>query len=113
MGRKALAWRPALLDRMVKEGGMPNLGTGSQQAFVAGRLGATMRSTAVLRNIIAAVGRNFTLQTTGMPVIDAGAWPTADRRSGRDRSPPVTRRSARRRGSSSASRQARKARPPW
>lgn len=68
-----------LLDRMVKEGGMPNLGTtGSQQAFVAGRLGATMRSTAVLRNIIAAVGRNFTLQTTSMPVIDAerGRLPT-------------------------------------
>jgi multiple sugar transport system substrate-binding protein len=68
-----------LLDRMIKEGGMPNLGmTGSQQAFVAGRLGATMRSTAVLRNIIGAVGRNFELRTTGMPVIDAerGRLPT-------------------------------------
>jgi multiple sugar transport system substrate-binding protein len=68
-----------LLDRMVKEGGMPNLGmTGSQQAFVAGRLGATMRSTAVLRNIIQSVGRNFELRTTGMPVIHAerGRLPT-------------------------------------
>lgn len=68
-----------LLDRMIKEGGMPNLGmTGSQQAFVAGRLGATMRSTAVLRNIIGSVGRNFTLRTTAMPVIDAerGRLPT-------------------------------------
>jgi multiple sugar transport system substrate-binding protein len=68
-----------LLDRMIKDGGMPNLGmTGSQQAFVAGRLGATYRSTAVLRNIIQTVGRNFVLDTAGMPVIDPvrGRLPT-------------------------------------
>ena len=68
-----------LLDRMVKEGGMPNFNAASsQQAFVAGKLGMTFRSTATLRNVINGVGSNFALQTGPMPVIDPvrGRLPT-------------------------------------
>jgi multiple sugar transport system substrate-binding protein len=68
-----------LLDRMVKDAGMPNMTSqASQQAFAAGKLGFFFRSTAVLRNIITSTGRNFELRTTGMPVIDAerGRLPT-------------------------------------
>jgi len=68
-----------LLDRMVKEGGMPNFNAASsQQAFVAGKLGMVFRSTATLRNIINGTGNSFELRTTAMPVIDRenGRLPT-------------------------------------
>ena len=68
-----------LLDRMVKETGMPNYaGTADLQAFAAGKLGMMFRTTAQVRGIADSVGSNFTLQTTVMPVIDAqkGRLPT-------------------------------------
>lgn len=68
-----------LLDRMVKEGGMPNLSReAAQQAFAAGRLGMFFWTTAALRGTIQQVGRNFELRTTVMPVIDPqrGRLPT-------------------------------------
>jgi multiple sugar transport system substrate-binding protein len=68
-----------LLDRMVKEGGMPNLTReAAQQAFAAGRLGMFFWTTAALRGTIQQVGRNFDLRTTVMPVIDPvrGRLPT-------------------------------------
>ncbi len=68
-----------LLDRMVKEGGMPNYaGTADLQAFAAGKLGQMFRTTAQVRSISNSVGTNFQLQTSLMPVIDAqkGRLPT-------------------------------------
>lgn len=68
-----------LLDRMVKQGGMPNYaGTADLQAFAAGKLGMMFRTTAQVRSIAASVGSNFELQTTIMPVIDPvkGRLPT-------------------------------------
>ncbi|QYU67564.1 extracellular solute-binding protein [Leptolyngbya sp. 15MV] len=59
-----------LLDRMVKEGGMPNYaGSADLQAFAAGRLGMMFRTTAQVRGVSESVGRNFELRTTTMPVI--------------------------------------------
>jgi multiple sugar transport system substrate-binding protein len=68
-----------LLERMVKEGGMPNYaGTADLQAFAAGKLGQMFRTTAQVRSISNSVGTNFELQTSLMPVIDAqkGRLPT-------------------------------------
>ncbi len=73
-----------LFDRMVKEGGMPNLtgasGSATQdlQAFAAGKLGQMFRTTAQVRSISNSVGTNFELQTSLMPVIDPvkGRLPT-------------------------------------
>lgn len=68
-----------LLDRMVKEGGMPNYaGTADLQAFAAGKLGMMFRTTAQVRSIANSVGSNFELRTTLMPVIDPvkGRLPT-------------------------------------
>lgn len=68
-----------LLDRMVKEGGMPNYaGTADLQAFAAGKLGQMFRTTAQVRSISQSVGTNFELRTTLMPVIDKdkGRLPT-------------------------------------
>lgn len=68
-----------MLDRMVKEGGMPNLARdAAQQAFAAGRLGMFFWTTAALRGTMQQVGRNFELRTTVMPVIDPqrGRLPT-------------------------------------
>ncbi len=73
-----------LFDRMVKEGGMPNLtgasGSATQdlQAFAAGKIGQMFRTTAQVRSISNSVGRNFELQTSLMPVIDPvkGRLPT-------------------------------------
>lgn len=72
-----------LLDRMVKEGRMPNLassGSATQdlQAFAAGKLGMMFRTTAQVRAISQSVGSNFELRTTLMPVIDPvkGRLPT-------------------------------------
>lgn len=68
-----------LIDRMVKQGGMPNMSsTAARQAFAAGKLGMIFQTTALVRGTMAAVGNNFTLRTTKMPVIDAqkGRLPT-------------------------------------
>lgn len=68
-----------LLERMVKEGGMPNYaGTADLQAFAAGKLGQMFRTTAQVRSISNSVGSNFELQTSLMPVIDPvkGRLPT-------------------------------------
>jgi multiple sugar transport system substrate-binding protein len=68
-----------LLQRMVTEGGMPNLNsTTALQAFAAGKLGMRFGSTAFLRNMIQSVGRNFEMRTTLLPVVDAerGRLPT-------------------------------------
>jgi multiple sugar transport system substrate-binding protein len=68
-----------LLQRMVKQAGMPNLtAVAARQAFAAGKLGMIFQTTALVRGTAAAVGNNFVLRTTGMPVIDAqkGRLPT-------------------------------------
>lgn len=68
-----------LIDRMVRQGGMPNLSAAAaRQAFAAGKLGMIFQTTALVRGTVAAVGSNFTLRTTKMPVIDAqkGRLPT-------------------------------------
>ncbi|MFC3123495.1 ABC transporter substrate-binding protein [Pseudoroseomonas globiformis] len=62
-----------LVERMVKEGGMPNLtAAAARQAFAAGKVGMIFQTTALVRGTVSGVGRNFELRTTGMPVIDAG-----------------------------------------
>jgi len=68
-----------LIDRMVKEGGMPNLSAAAaRQAFTAGKLGMIFQTTALVRGMLAGAGSNFVMRTTGMPVIDAqrGRLPT-------------------------------------
>lgn len=68
-----------LLQRMVREGGMPNLNANSAlQAFAAGKLGMRFGSTAFLRNMIQSVGRNFEMRTALLPVVDPvnGKLPT-------------------------------------
>ena len=68
-----------LIDRMVKEGGMPNLtAAAARQAFGAGKLGMIFQTTALVRGTVSSVGENFALRTTEMPVIDAqkGRLPT-------------------------------------
>ncbi len=68
-----------LLDRMVKEGKMPNLaGNADLQAFGAGKMGMMFRTTAQVRQISGTVGSSFELKTTTMPVIDPvkGRLPT-------------------------------------
>ncbi|MGL4284822.1 MAG: ABC transporter substrate-binding protein [Phreatobacter sp.] len=72
-----------LLDRMVKEGKMPNFGasataTADLQAFGAGKLGTMFRTTAQVRQVSGMVGKNFELKTTTLPVIDPvkGRLPT-------------------------------------
>ena len=57
-------------ERFVAETGMPALNTNSaQQAFAAGRLGAFYWTTAVVRNFIQSVGRNFELRTATLPIV--------------------------------------------
>ncbi len=68
-----------LLDRMVKEGKMPNLtGNADLQSFGAGKMGMMFRTTAQVRQVSGMVGSNFELQTTTLPVIDPvkGRLPT-------------------------------------
>jgi len=68
-----------LLDRFVREGGMPNYaGTADLQAFAAGRLGMMFRTTAQVVGVRESVGRNFELRTARLPVIDPvnGRLPT-------------------------------------
>ncbi|WP_204283098.1 hypothetical protein, partial [Klebsiella pneumoniae] len=71
------------IDRMVKDGKMPNFGasataTADLQAFGAGKLGTMFRTTAQVRQVSGMVGKNFELRTTTLPVIDPvkGRLPT-------------------------------------
>ncbi|MFC7553103.1 ABC transporter substrate-binding protein [Pseudoroseomonas wenyumeiae] len=68
-----------LLERMVKQAGMPNLtAVAARQAFAAGKLGMIFQTTALVRGTVSSVGSNFDLRTTGVPVIDPvkGRLPT-------------------------------------
>ncbi len=68
-----------LLDRFVREGGMPNYtGAADLQAFAAGRLGMMFRTTAQVVGVRESVGRNFELRTARLPIIDPvnGRLPT-------------------------------------
>jgi multiple sugar transport system substrate-binding protein len=68
-----------LIDQMVRQAGMPNLTQeAAGQAFAAGKLGILFQTTALVRGIANAVGKNFELRTTEMPVIDSvrGSLPT-------------------------------------
>lgn len=57
-----------VLDRLVREGGMPALaGEAGAQAFAAGRIGMYFWSTAFLRSAINSLGQNFRLTTWQYP----------------------------------------------
>jgi len=57
-----------VLDRLVREGGMPTLaGEAGAQAFAAGRIGMYFWSTAFLRSAINSLGQNFALTTWEFP----------------------------------------------
>jgi multiple sugar transport system substrate-binding protein len=74
-GQKAVE----VLDRMVKEGGLPVLTKqAGEQAFVAGKIGFTFQTTGALRNTIKNVGTKFDLRTAHIPLIDpvTGKLPT-------------------------------------
>lgn len=74
-GQKAVE----LLDRMVKEGGLPVLTKqAGEQAFVAGKIGFSFQTTGALRNTIKNVGTKFDLRTAPIPLIDPvnGKLPT-------------------------------------
>ncbi|MBV2143268.1 ABC transporter substrate-binding protein [Falsochrobactrum sp. TDYN1] len=68
-----------LIDRMVKEGGMPVLTKqAGEQSFAAGKVGFAFQSTGGLRNTINSVGDKFDLRTAKIPLIDSenGRLPT-------------------------------------
>jgi multiple sugar transport system substrate-binding protein len=68
-----------VLDRMVKEGGLPVLTKqAGEQAFVAGKVGFAFQTTGALRNTIKNVGDKFDLRTAHIPLIDPtkGKLPT-------------------------------------
>lgn len=68
-----------VLDRLVKEGGMPALsGEAGAQAFAAGKVGMYFWSTAFLRQAMNSLGNNFKLTTWEFPLGDAvrGRLPT-------------------------------------
>ncbi|WP_134496161.1 ABC transporter substrate-binding protein [Microvirga pakistanensis] len=68
-----------LLDRMVKEGGMPVLTkSNGEQAFVAGKIGFAFQTTGALRNVINNVGEKFDLRTAPIPLLspEKGRLPT-------------------------------------
>jgi multiple sugar transport system substrate-binding protein len=68
-----------LVDRMVKEGGLPVLTKqAGEQAFVAGKVGFAFQTTGALRNTIKNVGDKFDLRTAHIPLIDPvnGKLPT-------------------------------------
>lgn len=68
-----------LVDRMVKEGGMPVLTKAAgEQAFAAGKVGFSFQTTGALRNTIKNVGDKFDLRTAKIPLINAekGRLPT-------------------------------------
>ena len=61
----------ALVDRMVKEGGMPAFTKpAGEQAFVAGKVGLEFQTTGALRNTIDNVGKKFELRTAPVPLLD-------------------------------------------
>jgi len=68
-----------LLDRMVKEGGMPVLTkSNGEQAFAAGKVGFAFQTTGGLRNVINNVGEKFDLRTAPIPLLspETGRLPT-------------------------------------
>jgi multiple sugar transport system substrate-binding protein len=68
-----------VLDRLVREGGMPALsGEAGAQAFAAGRIGMYYWSTAFLRQAMNSLGSNFRLATWEFPLGDRlrGRLPT-------------------------------------
>ncbi len=68
-----------LLDRMVKEGGMPVLTkSNGEQAFAAGKIGFAFQTTGGLRNVINNVGEKFDLRTAPIPLLspEKGRLPT-------------------------------------
>lgn len=74
-GQKAVE----VLDRMVKEGGLPVLTKqAGEQAFTAGKIGFAFQTTGALRNTIKNVGGKFDLRTAHIPLIDPenGRLPT-------------------------------------
>lgn len=74
-GQKAVA----IIDRMVKEAGMPVFTKqAGEQAFVAGKVGFAFQTTGALRNTIKNVGDKFDLRTAEIPLVDPvnGKLPT-------------------------------------
>ncbi len=68
-----------LLDRMVKDGKMPNMTSDAMvQSFTAGKTGLFFWTTGALRSLMNGVGDKFQLRTTSMPIINAdkGHLPT-------------------------------------
>ncbi|QKC82962.1 ABC transporter substrate-binding protein [Mesorhizobium sp. NZP2077] len=60
-----------ILERMVKEGGMPVFTKpAGEQAFAAGKVGFEFQTTGALVNTIKNVGDKFTLRTAKIPLID-------------------------------------------
>lgn len=69
----------ALVDRMVRQGGMPAFTKpAGEQAFVAGKVGLEFQTTGALRNTIDNVGGKFDLRTAPIPLLDPvdGRLPT-------------------------------------
>ena len=74
-GQKAMT----LIDRLVKEAGMPVFTKqAGEQAFVAGKVGFAFQTTGALRNTIKNVGDKFDLRTAEIPLLDPvnGKLPT-------------------------------------
>lgn len=68
-----------LLDRMVKEGGLPVLTKeAGEQAFAAGNVGFSFQTTGALRNTIKNVGDKFDMRTAKIPLLnpEKGHLPT-------------------------------------
>ncbi|PQZ51465.1 ABC transporter substrate-binding protein [Ochrobactrum sp. MYb15] len=68
-----------LVDRMVKEGGMPVLTKAAgEQSFAAGKVGFSFQTTGALRNTIKNVGDKFDMRTAKIPLLNAekGRLPT-------------------------------------
>lgn len=68
-----------LIDRMVKEGGMPVLTKAAgEQAFAAGKVGFSFQTTGALCNTMKNVGDKFDLRTAKIPLLNAqkGHLPT-------------------------------------
>ncbi|MCY1361326.1 sn-glycerol-3-phosphate-binding periplasmic protein UgpB [compost metagenome] len=68
-----------LVDRMVKEGGMPVLTKAAgEQSFAAGKVGFSFQTTGALRNTIKNVGNKFDMRTAKIPLLNAekGRLPT-------------------------------------
>lgn len=68
-----------LVDRMVKEGGLPVLTKAAgEQAFAAGKVGFAFQTTGALRNTIKNVGDKFDMRTAKIPLLnpEKGRLPT-------------------------------------